>query len=86
MTNEDVVSRIEKLNGGLASLWAVSTDWAPIEAAGLLTKPASIGRIVILDVASVARRVNLPLYDVIEKLLQLGLDAYRAERTAIRIA
>ncbi|NSY46542.1 hypothetical protein [Agrobacterium tumefaciens] len=38
MKNEEVVSRIEKLNGGLASFWAVSTGWAPIEAAGLLTK------------------------------------------------
>ena len=38
MTIEDVVSRIEKLNSGLATFWAASNGWAPVEAAGLLTK------------------------------------------------
>src|SRR5260221_10813638 len=38
MTIEEVVFRIEKLNSGLASFWAASNGWAPVEAAGLLTK------------------------------------------------
>jgi hypothetical protein len=38
MTIEEAVSRIEKLNSGLATFWAASDGWAPVEAAGLLTK------------------------------------------------
>jgi hypothetical protein len=38
MTIHEVVGRIEKLNGGLAKFWAKSDGWAPVEAAGLLTK------------------------------------------------
>lgn len=38
MTVDEVVSRIEKLNCGLAHFWAKSDGWAPVEAAGLLTR------------------------------------------------
>ena len=38
MSIKEVVGRIEKLNRNLATFWAKSDGWAPVEAAGLLTK------------------------------------------------
>lgn len=38
LTLKDVVGRIIKLNAGLYRFWSKSEGWAPIEAAGLLSK------------------------------------------------
>jgi hypothetical protein len=35
---EDVINRIEHLNEGMSKFWANSHGWAPIDAAGLLSK------------------------------------------------
>ncbi|MBE0530098.1 MAG: hypothetical protein IH626_04665 [Rhodospirillales bacterium] len=37
LTIEEVVTRIETLNRGLATFWSASCGWAPVDAAGLLT-------------------------------------------------
>lgn len=38
MTLQEIITRIENLNSGLAEFWRASKGWEPVEAAGLLNK------------------------------------------------